>query len=409
MKIAPYKSIVVGNISAWQPLLEKIEHAIQQRDIPEHLNLLNFWSARGGGKTVFLELVANKLSLTSALETWGPWDVEKKPYRLLCEDINRITNDSQDKKKVQVILLDNIDYLQDQRRLIDFEQDAVQKAFRTNRIIFVTSSQAQIFKWGDSTIRKGSKNFIIPPLNQKDVEALSKKWKLDKPEDLYHLSLGQTQVLDWIRENPSFTSQEVEERVYMQFLDGLNDDGKKLALLGSVCVGFDLDVIKTIRPPSGLTAMEAKTEIELNNLLGDLIHAGLVRYDSESGYHYYRFVDGAIRRLLGRYFMTVAPDEVKEVHRQASEFFKREAQSTHIAHRLFVDAIYHMVCKGDSPQDCCTWAKEQLSEHNTLNPQILPGWETGWNDPSIVNEMKEKLGTQVFDEITLLIKKAITR
>ena len=201
----------------------------------------------------------------------------------------------------------------------------------------VSTSQSRI-DWIDSTIRAKSDHLIIKSLVRKDVEKIATAWGLNSTL-AYKYSFGYPQVLVWLRENPSLNEQEIARRAKIFFLEIFSEQSKELALFASLFPGFDTAILKEMLPPN--SNLKKLSKREMQEILIELVDKGLIVYGDQDDYYFYRYCEGAVRRLLSKFFREQSRMYFKKPSRELLNTSSK-TQYMDIFEWLFNNIIYHL-------------------------------------------------------------------
>jgi hypothetical protein len=138
-----------------------------------------------------------------------------------------------------------------------------------------------------------------------------------------------------------------------------------------------------------------------------MIRMGMVFWD----YGIYRFADSAVRRLIARHIHRSDPKRFLRIHRKAAAHFLAEARGGAFLHLHLVPAVYHLAYSEPSLDPaaagwrCCEWV--QNSQKLWLEarwPEVRSSWQTGANDPILLQELIALIGREAYDRIASLLE-----
>jgi hypothetical protein len=127
----------------------------------------------------------------------------------------------------------------------------------------------------------------------------------------------------------------------------------------------------------------------------------------------YRHYDSTIRRLLARGLRHQQPADFDRIHRSAAEYYQLEARRATYLHHHLVSALYHLAQahRSEGPaavgERCLRWVQERSKSWIGADwNAVARAWQTGAGDVTVVDELKELIGSEVYVQITQLLKTA---
>jgi len=388
---------------AWEPLATNITQQLATLAQTHEAAVLALWANRGGGKTTSLRWLANHLDEQPQIEVAGSWDVRAISLQELIADIfARVKHIAQNAQAV--VLLDNVDawLMTDGDLFINLEQEIVQPLVLRFNVTIIVTSQMPHLEWLDYQIRERQTTLHIPPLAPDDVAVM-----LGTNNALAAHTLGYPQAVHWARSEPSLTVEQFDHKVDKFFCEGFDDKTADLARVTALLPLFNVLLLRLLR-----TDDSASTEslyADYLKRIRELAGAGLIVWDPDP--MLYRFADGTVRRLLANSFERDRPTAYERIQDIAARYFKEEARRPAYLQYSFVSALYHLaqaLRAGGSTQvdvDCVQWLNDSLRDWADVDwTAIQATWQSGANDPVLVQEFQALLQDSTFQYINRLFK-----
>ena len=368
-----------------------------------------FWSGRGGGKSTFLDLVGQKLSIIPDIHLLGKWDIRRVTFdQLSIEVLSALENAP--KKQKKVVLLDDLDSLlrKDENDFFGFERKVIHSLLEEKGILIIATSNIQIKQWREYEVRIKHSNFQIPALTINDIRPLAIQWRR-KPEEIYAISLGYPLVLEWLQNNPKFSEKDVAKKYSSYFFNDLPADIVQLAKTACLLPTFNVAILRLLLASGNNTGKTESLYAEYLGKIRYLMGTGLIHWDADIGA--YRFIDNVIRRLLARSILYENSVDFHNIHVVAAQYFQNEARRASYLQYSFVSALYHLAQSHRDKKStevgeiCRNWVKEKLSTWVGADWEAVSvAWRTGANDLSIIEELKDLIGLVAYIQITQLLE-----
>lgn len=397
-------------------IVEVAQHTVETLLENSALRLLNLWAARGGSKTMLLQQMGERLDAVEGSSVLGLWDLETGDAVQIQREVLSAVEAAKSAKKV--VLLDNLDALlrgDEGEVFFHFEEETIHRLIEREDVLIIVTSEIELRQWHEYDVRAAQKSYRIPPLTAEEVAPLATKWAIP-PEHAFELTMGHPQALEWLRNQPDISEEELAAKSQDYFLDGLSTESRRLALAACLLPSFDVAVLRRVLPPDQADPSTEFSESESTGMyldyfdqIRELMGAGLVAWDIESGA--YRFTDGAIRRLLARSVRLGQPETFDHIHREAADYYSAEARHAAYLHYSLVNAIYHLAQAHRSEgrpkvaRRCDEWVQSNLKRWIGADwAAVIRTWQTGIDDDSLKEEIQALIGLDAFSEITRLLE-----
>jgi hypothetical protein len=386
--------------------LEKVVDAYQSLESGQSNQvLLTFWGNKGIGKTTLLLKIVRHLTINFAVSPIFI-DMNSDSFDEVKVAVDKAI-ENLDQEKHSVVLFDNIDVLlrtpAGGAEFFEFEHNIILPLIERRDVLIVTSSQIEINQWREDDVQISQSSYHLPAFHREDVLQMFSESGLDA-ETAYDFTLGQPAAVQWLLENPNYGKEEIAQKAFHYFLEGIPETAIKIAEIISVLPIFNGFVLKEIISQDNKASVEYMDVLEW---LKEYIRRGLVYWDVEIGS--YRFTDSAVRRLLARYFAYQQSNKFYARHEFAMQYFQAEARSPGYLHMHLPSAIYHyaqiLTLQGKSVKEvgknCMQWIQSNLNAWLSARwDEVLENWKNGLGEQAIRDEIIEMIGKATFDTIT---------
>lgn len=393
------------DLSPREKIIQAIRFGISNLADENSLRMISLWSCRGGGKTYLLNRIQEALLDHPQLIILGPWDAESvPPETLIREGVNQLDASPLDARKL--VLIDNLDkYLvaEDGKDFFEVENQFIQLCLMRSDTFMVVTSQAMLKQqWANYEVRERQISYAIPSLLPLEVEELVSDWGLNEAH-AFDNTLGFPQALVWLRQQPELSARELALLSEELILKDLNNTASQLALTAAPLPIFNIPIIRSIYGD------ERSMDVSYTEYLPDLralMSIGLIRWDVDVSA--YRFLDGTIRQILSRALRYTNLQRYIDIHNKAANYFERESRQAAYLHKSLVSAVYHQaqVNSEVAGLKSLQWIQDRFPIWVGANWQaVLDSWKNGADDPTLVQELKQLLGTPYYQEIETSILK----
>ncbi len=398
-----------NNREVWVELNELCLNVLAQLTRTAETRLLNFWTYRGGGKTIFLHSLKTALGVPDVALT-GLWDVAVFDIEHIIQEILQAFEMSSQEKKV--VLLDNIDHLlrtENGEGFFEFERRLVLPLIERTDSLLVTTSKISVLPWSEYDVRICQESRPIRALNKQEVAQLAELWSLDAA-GLFELSLGYPQVLSWLKQESYLSGEALAQRITDYFLAAFSPEERELAAVAALLPAFDVAVLREVLPLVRQETEESLYAAYIDHIRS-LLAAGLAAWNMGVGAYY--ITNSTVRRLLVRSSQVLHPECFTRIHRTAMAHYKDEARHAGYLHRTLVSTLYHTAYAESTQADthvgefCKRWVKDNIPVWDGADwPAVLKAWESGAGDIALRKELEVLLGVEVVAEITQWLAKA---
>ncbi|MBI5034501.1 MAG: ATP-binding protein [Chloroflexi bacterium] len=364
-----------------------------------------FWGSSGIGKTTLLDALGSANELTALI--LGKWDARITSAADLMQQI--LAKIAQSTERRKIVLIDNLDALlrqEDGSDFFDFEHLVIRNLVERNDTLIVVTSQSELRQWREYEVRERLHSIHLLPLAASEIEPMDSY----SAEQIYALTLGHPQVIQWLRDAPNLTEQALAQKARDHFFQELADETQPLARASCLFPMFDVAMLRLVLPSQAENASEG-FYIHFLERIRDLAGAGLIYWNAESGS--YRYADNSVRCLCARALFYEQPDEFRRIHQIAFDYFQSDALRATYLHFCFVSAIYHLAytiaAQASAPvgASCLEWVRAHQEQWIGADwDAVISAWETGQGDAGTLEEIKSLLGSEAFAEISRALQES---
>jgi hypothetical protein len=354
--------------------------------------ILNLWSPLGLDGKLLLSTIQRMLRQEKFLDPVQVVEIEKGNLQVLA---------AMETPEIGVLLVNGLDQVVGTDSFYDVETLLSKRLDSSNAIIIVFTNMPAI-PWEQNRLWKCTTNRQLGPLKREQVEIIARDGGFD-PEDAWNATFGYAPVLQYWVDNPSMSEQEIAAEVFAASIGNSSRETQEIIALASLLPFFS---VASLRAAKGSAGDEDEYD-RLTDSIKDLISIGVIFWDMDSGW--YRFTDGALRRLLARKMIAERGDEVAAVRARAWEYFCAEAlRPTYLQYSL-VSAVYFLalgssVSQNEAGQLSLRWIERSLPGWQGADwYAVLQAWRKAGGDWHVEDELRQQIGDETYDSITRLI------
>jgi len=354
--------------------------------------ILNLWAPLGLDGKLLLSTVHRTLRQEGFLDPVQVVEIIKENLQILV---------AMETPELGVLLVHGLDQVVGTDSFYDVETLLSRRLDSGDTIIVVFTNMPAI-PWGQSRLWQCTTNRQLGPLKREQVAKIAQDGGL-KLEDAWNVTFGYAPALQYWVDNPSVSEQEIATKVFAATIGNSSRETQEITALASVHPFFN---VASLRAAKGSAGDEDEYD-RLTDSIKDLISIGVVFWDMDSGW--YRFTDGALRRLLVRKMVAERGDFVATVRARAWEYYRSEtSRPTYLQYSL-VSAVYFLslgssVSQNDAGQISLRWIERSLPGWQGADwYAVLQTWRKAGGDWHVEDELRRQIGDEIYERITRLI------
>lgn len=364
------------------------------RDKHEHRisGILNLWAPLGLDGKLLLSAIQRMLRQEGFLVPVQVVEIEKGNLQVL---------ETMETPELDVLLVHGLDQVVGTDSFYKLETLFSKRLDSSNAIIIVFTNMPEI-PWEQNRLWKCTTNRQLGPLKREQVEIIARDGGFD-PEDAWNVTFGYVPALQYLEDNPQASEQKIAAEVFAALIGNRSGETQEIIALASLFPFFSVASLRAARGSAG----DEEEYDRLTDSIKEFISIGVVFWDMDSGW--YRFTDGALRRLLERQMVAERGDEVAAVRARAWEYYSTEAlRPTYLQYSL-VSAVYFLALgssasRNEAGQISLRWIERSLPGWLGADwYAVLQAWRKAGGDWHVEDELRQQIGDETYDNITRLI------